>query len=196
MSEVLFINSCPRSRIESRTIRLCDEFIRKIKEMNPEYNLTELDLFKTEFHLYGLKEIQQRDQLIMQKNFSHEMFQYANQFAKADKIIIGAPYWDLSFPAVIKVYIEAICVNGITFCYTDHGPKGLSAFDKMIYITTSGGYVGSMDLGVQYIKAMSEFLGTGCFEKFSVEGLDIVNNDENSIMNDALMKIRNLAIVF
>ena len=38
---------------------------------------------------------------------------------KADEIVIGAPYWDLSFPAALKVYIEHVSVCDIAFHYTE-----------------------------------------------------------------------------
>ena len=36
-------------------------------------------------------------------------------------IVIAAPYWDLSFPAVLKTYLEQINVLGVTFDYSDDG---------------------------------------------------------------------------
>ncbi|MGN0989033.1 MAG: NAD(P)H-dependent oxidoreductase [Eubacteriales bacterium] len=36
------------------------------------------------------------------------MFSYAKQFESVDVIVIFAPYWNLSFPASLKTYIENI----------------------------------------------------------------------------------------
>ena len=33
--------------------------------------------------------------------------------ANADKIVIAAPFWDMSFPSLLKVYIENIYTIGI-----------------------------------------------------------------------------------
>lgn len=54
-------------------------------------------------------------------DFSNEMFKYAHQFAESDTVVIAAPYWDLSFPAVLKAYLEAVSVCGITFKYDEQG---------------------------------------------------------------------------
>ena len=35
------------------------------------------------------------------------MFDLAGQFAGADTIVIAAPFWDLSFPAALKQYMQA-----------------------------------------------------------------------------------------
>ena len=31
------------------------------------------------------------------------------------RIVVAAPFWDLSVPAVLKVYIENISADGVTF---------------------------------------------------------------------------------
>jgi FMN-dependent NADH-azoreductase len=64
---------------------------------------------------------------------------YAYQFAEADKYIIAAPFWNLSFPAILKAYIDYICVTGITFKYTAEGPVGLGQGKKAVHIVARGG---------------------------------------------------------
>lgn len=49
----------------------------------------------------------------------------AEQFAQADEIVVAAPYWDLSFPSILKVYLERVCVTGITFHYVENREEGL-----------------------------------------------------------------------
>ena len=42
--------------------------------------------------------------------------------------------WNLSFPPVLKAYIDTITVAGKTFKYTAEGPQGLLT-DKKYYIS-------------------------------------------------------------
>ncbi len=49
------------------------------------------------------------------------MFRYAHQFAEAEIVVVGAPYWEYQFPALLRCYIEHISVNGVTFAYGDDG---------------------------------------------------------------------------
>jgi FMN-dependent NADH-azoreductase len=44
-----------------------------------------------------------RDFLIKNRKYNHEIFDYAKQFVEADMILIAAPYWDLSFPEILKL---------------------------------------------------------------------------------------------
>lgn len=36
----------------------------------------------------------------------------AREMARADLVVVGAPYWDLGFPAALKVYLEWACTLG------------------------------------------------------------------------------------
>ena len=49
------------------------------------------------------------------------MFDLARQFARAEIIVMAAPYWDLSFQAALKQYLEQVNVVGITFRYSEEG---------------------------------------------------------------------------
>lgn len=53
--------------------------------------------------------LETRDAPLKQGRLDDAMFRFSHQFAAADKIVIAAPYWDLSFPAILKTYIEGLC---------------------------------------------------------------------------------------
>lgn len=54
------------------------------------------------------------------------------EFLSADKYVFVSPMWNLSFPPVLKAYIDAISIAGKTFKYTAEGPQGLLT-DKKYY---------------------------------------------------------------
>ena len=108
---VLFVNACLRGD-ESRTLTLCREYLEGIEDVK-EVNLSELRLKP----YYG-DSAAYRAQLEAKGLFDDPMFDIGKDFAEADEIVIGAPYWDLSFPAALKIYIEHAAVMGMTFHYT------------------------------------------------------------------------------
>ena len=125
----LYINCCVRE--ESRTERLAKAVLRKLAG-----EFTELNLYEENLKPLDRDTLNKRTALIEQGDYSDPMFDYAKQFASADTIIIAAPYWDLSFPAILKTYIENINVNGITFSYSEKGyPVSLCKAKKLIYIS-------------------------------------------------------------
>lgn len=174
----LFINACVRE--ESRTVILAKDIMKKL---NLEY--IEVDLEKEKPDPLDSEGLKKRDEFLKINDFSSNIFRYAKQFASAENIIIAAPYWDLGFPALLKIYIENICVSGITFKYIDNKPNGLCKAKKLIYVTTSGGKIFA-DFGYSYIKELAISLwgikDTACFK---AENLDVYNISKEEVLNKA-----------
>ena len=119
---ILFVNACVRK--ESRTKRIADSLLQRLS--GP---VKELILSETDFPVTDEAFLKHRDELIAGSDFGDPMFNLARQFSEADKIVIAAPFWDLSFPASLKQYFEQINVTGITFYYTDEGNGSLLRYD-------------------------------------------------------------------
>ena len=58
--------------------------------------------------------------------------------SRADLVIMVAPVWWVSVPAILKGYIDRVFSNGFAFEYTGAGPKGKLLGKKARLITTSG----------------------------------------------------------
>ena len=114
------------------------------------------------------------------------MFSNAKDFASSDIIVSAAPYWDLSFPAVVKNYLEKITVNGLTFAYGENGiPHGLCKAKKLIYVTTAGGPI-FYNFGFEYVKTLAQcFYGVSDVQLIKAEGLDVFGANVPKIMEDA-----------
>ena len=112
---ILYVNCCVRE--DSRTDRIARTLLEKLGGEYEEVYLPGADLKPLSREL-----LDKRNALIEKADYSDPMFRYAKQFAAADRIVISAPYWDLSFPAVLKLYIENIYVeNGNLNYYSEKG---------------------------------------------------------------------------
>ena len=177
---ILFINACVRPK--SRTAELSRHLLNRL---NGE--ITEVNLYKEGLLPLCNKDIEKRTL----HNISGRELEYAKQFASADTIVIAAPFWDLSFPAVLKLYFENVPVSGITFEYSENGrPVSKCRAKKLYYITTSGGYIGNNNFGFDYVKALAEnFFGINDISFYSAEGLDIFGADVKEIIDESKRKI-------
>lgn len=184
---ILFVNACISANHPSRTSRLCEAYLEKYRESDAQ--ITTLDLEQMALKPFDKAMLEARNVQIEKGDYEHEMFAVAKAFAEADRIVIGAPYWDLSFPSALKILVEHAMVTGITFCYTDSGVKGLCKADELVYITTSGGYIGDNNFGYDYIKAVAAMFGIEKTRFYSAEGLDIIGNNVEDIMSEALKNI-------
>lgn len=193
---ILFVNACVRK--ESRTKILADRLLAKLKEdteSNPENDIKntaenvieELRLEEMSFPAADEAFLQKRDALLAAGKFEEPLFAPARQFASADTIVIAAPYWDLSFPAALKQYIEQVNVVGITFEYTPEGfPRGLCRAKKLYYVMTAGGTYVPEEFGYGYVKALAQnFYGIQDVELIKAVGLDIIGADVNKIIGEA-----------
>ena len=180
---VLYINACVRD--ESRTDRLAKKLLGSLGDY------TELKLSENNLKPLDKDTLEYRSELIAKGQFDNDMFKYARQFADADIIVISAPFWDLSFPAILKTYIENIYITGLVSKYGEDGrPVGLCKASKLYYVTTAGGpYVGKYSY--DYIKdlAMGAF-GIKETELIYAEMLDIVGNDPEKILCDVIETIK------
>ncbi|SCY57794.1 NAD(P)H-dependent oxidoreductase [Butyrivibrio sp. INlla14] len=181
---ILFVDACVRAH--SRTKKLAEALLTKLNEETIHISLEDISFAVTDEDY-----LKKRDDLISKGAFDDDMFALARQFATADTIVIAAPYWDLSFPAKLKQYIEAINVLGVTFEYTSDGfPKGLCKADKLYYVMTAGGNYVPEEFGFSYIKALAQnFYGIKDVEMIKAIGLDIMGADVEAIMDEAFVYV-------
>ena len=185
MKKLLFIDACVNRGI-SRTEQLAQALL-KVMNQNGEYEIETLNREDEDLKLFTGKESALRESLTRAGNFEGPLFTYAKQFAAADRIVVAAPYWDFSFPARMKCYLEQICVTGLTFTFSSKGiPGGLCHADSLHYVTTSGGSIGELNLGYEYLEKLCKvYYGINETVCYTAEGLDIEGNSVEEIMKEA-----------
>lgn len=185
MKKILFIDACVNRGI-SRTEQLAQALLKEMNQ-NREYEIETLNLEDEDLKLFTGKESALRELLTRAGNFEGPLFTYAKQFAAADRIVVAAPYWDFSFPARMKCYLEQICVTGLTFTFSSKGiPGGLCHADSLHYVTTSGGSIGELNLGYEYLEKLCKvYYGINETVCYTAEGLDIEGNSVEEIMKEA-----------
>lgn len=188
MKEILFINACVRP--QSRTKMLAEYFLSK-----REGHITEIDLQIENIAGWSWERLETRDKALAEGDMDHPILKYAHQFAAADEIVIAAPYWDLSFPAWLKCYLENCCVVGVTFAYDEKDqPYGMCKAANLTYITTAGGFLYSDEPGYGYIRSLCQtFYGINNTHYIKAEGLDLVGADVEGILGKAKDEIDCLA---
>ena len=177
----LFINACVRD--ESRTRRLAEAAMAEDREAYQEVCLHEIAFPKVDEAFLNW-----RNGCISRSDYSSPVFDLAKHFAKAEEIVIAAPFWDLSFPSMLKQYLEQICVVGLTFFYDDQNmPQGLCRANKLTYVTTAGGPIFSRDFGYGYVRALATtFFGINETRMIKAENLDIRGADVEKILNEVM----------
>lgn len=187
MKRLLFVNVCLRQE-ESRTLRLARRLLEGCA--GAEIRVETLELQALALSPLDRTGLERRNALLAEGATDDPAFDLARQFARADAVVIAAPFWDLSFPSLLRVYLERLCVTGLTFHYSPEGvPLGDCLARRLVLVTTRGGYVGpkgSPDLACPYLESLCALFGIPRFHCLAAEGLDIVGNDPEAILAQAM----------
>ena len=179
---ILFVNACVREN--SRTLVLSKSIM---KDMIGDIIEVKLDL--EDIEPLSRASLEKREALIREGKYDDPMFRYAKQFAEADDIVIAAPFWDISFPAKLKVYLEQITVSGLTFKYVNGRPTGLCKAKSLTYVTTSGGPIFA-DFGYSYVKTLAEnFYGIKSTKAYRAMNLDVQTISAEELLTKAEISV-------
>lgn len=79
----------------------------------------------------------------------------------ADVIVIGTPIYNFSVTAAMKAWIDLVARAGVTFAYSETGPKGLLEGKRAIIAIASGGTPvdSEIDFAGRYIRHIMGFIG-------------------------------------
>ena len=184
---ILFINACVRAG--SRTRRLAKALLDRLEGPVREVTLSDLTFPKADQAFLDL-----RDDLIRRQEWDHPLFDLARQFAGADTVVVAAPCWDLSFPAMLKQYFEQVTVTGVTFRYTPEGyPRGLCRARRLNYVRTSGGPLPEPNHAYAYVRDLATgFYGIPETRLLSAAMLDVEGLDPEAILREAEEKISDI----
>ncbi|NRB16232.1 MAG: NAD(P)H-dependent oxidoreductase [Rhodobacteraceae bacterium] len=129
-----------------------DQVIRR-DLTSPLPQLTE-DWINANFTPADDRDAVQRDQLALSDQLVEEV-------KAADILVIGVPIYNFAIPASLKAWIDLIARIGLTFHYTETGPKGLMKGKRAIIALASGGTrVGSdIDFATGYLRHILGFIG-------------------------------------
>lgn len=193
--KLLFVDCCISQRgAESRTRALTEAFLKVFRKAHPE---AEIETVMPEA-LLALKPfapdmLDERDALASVEAWDAPVFDLARQFRGADRIAVAAPFWDLSFPAALRTYIEYISANGLTYHYEADGCHGDCRAEKLAYLTSGGDLEQPESLGVLYWKQLCAMFGIPAFSYVFAGGLDLDPAKTEEILTEACEKARRLA---
>ena len=201
MSKILYIKANAKTDDQSRTFRISDSFIEEYQRLNPNDEVITLDLYKEGIETLPQGKLAELHVPAADVDKDHPILKYAFQFKDVDKYVIAEPFWNLGIPAILKAYIDYVSVTGITFHYTSEGAVGLCTGKKAVNIVSRGGDystepMASFEMGDRYLRTIFGFLGVTDFTTVAADGLDVIGNDVDKIIDNAIADSHELARSF
>ena len=173
MKKLVVIDACIRGE-ESRTRRIAEPIIETLSQRYEiiRYDLTKMDIAPLTPATYAERAA---------GNVPAWALEAAKTVAEADRIVVVAPFWDMSFPAVVKVFFEHLSLFDVTF--TDNGRTcvGLCKCEKVMYITTRGMNIptgDSREQGTSYLQALSRLWDLGTVLTVAAWNMDYSTPEE------------------
>lgn len=190
MKTLLYIDS-DINRETSRTERIARRFVPLLQEKHNYDEVVTLVLEDEDLKPLDSARFNERAGLIASGELDSDVFRYAHLMKEADGIVIAAPFWDCSYPALLKLFIEEASITNIVYRYTQTGEtEGLCHAQEAYYITTCGGYMDDDNSqGYENVRAQLRFYGVDDCTLIKAEGLDIVGNDIDAIVDEVIERL-------
>lgn len=189
MEKILFINSCYNYE-KSRTLYLAKKIFEKF-DIDSKFDFEEVKL--KDLHLLPLSEekLNTRFDLTNKNLFDMDMLTYSKKVLSADIVVIAAPFYDFSYPSILKLFIENISMPNLMYNYTNEGYQGYARGRKFIYITTRGANMpDSEDFGYLNLDRMFKLFGFKESQLIGFGGTDFYEDPYKKI-DEAVKNLKN-----
>ena len=173
MKSLVYVDACMRGK-ESRTRRIAEPLIQKLSE---RYAIQKFDLNELPLEIVKEDLIRQR----MSGQYDPQVLSWAKAIRDADRIVIAAPFWDMSYPAALKNFLELCSIFDVTFKSDDKTCYGNCKAEKLLYITTRGMDISTGDPLEQappHLKALSWLWGIGPMDVIATQNMDYISAEK------------------
>jgi FMN-dependent NADH-azoreductase len=213
MIKVLFIKGHPATAATSVSMQLADHFLVAYKDKNPGDTITTIDLYQDDIPLIDAEVLSAWNKLrtghpddvtSSERTKVQRLNTLADQFVAADKYIFAAPMWNLSYPPMVKAYVDAaVVVQGKTFGYNEQGVVALlhGKGKKALILESSGGNYTDTPMedhtsASVYLKEMLNYIGVDDVEVITAEGMSQTPDKRDAIISAANAKATAFATSF
>ena len=166
--KLLFLD-CQLRKEFSRTKRISDAFLEEAKK---RYEVEIIDVDALGYTPKTSKEV-------IDNEIAPKYQEMAKKVSSCDLLVIGAPFYDMSIPSCLKVFIERCSMPGFTFF--DETLGGGCKAKALVYITTRGFDIldeSELDGASFYLKALCWLWKIPSFHLISADSLDMLPMEE------------------
>ncbi|MEM1237913.1 MAG: NAD(P)H-dependent oxidoreductase [Pseudomonadota bacterium] len=113
------------------------------------------------------------------------------ELKEAETVVIGVPIYNFSVPAALKAWIDLISRAGVTFAYSEAGPKGLLEGKRAILVAASGGtgVDTDIDYALRYMRHIMGFIGITDVELVAADRMAVDAEASLTAANDAVERL-------
>ncbi|GIG61287.1 FMN-dependent NADH-azoreductase [Longispora fulva] len=162
---ILKINSSARYA-DASTRRLTEAVVADLLLRHPDAEVIDRDVaqgvpFVSEGHIEAVY-TPTGERTPAQRQLLSSSQHLISELKSADYLVIGAPMYNFSVPASLKAYFDQIAQAGVTFSYSEAGPKGLVDNIREAFVAVSSNGVpldSPVDFLTGFVRHYLGFLG-------------------------------------
>ncbi|MGC4377908.1 FMN-dependent NADH-azoreductase [Fictibacillus sp. Mic-4] len=205
MTKILYINSNPKAVDQSFGLQLGQHFLEEWLKNEPDAEVETVNLYKEDIPLIDEVVLSAWGKFAVQAELTAEeaakvgrMNEILEQFLAADVYVFATPMWNLSYPPLLKAYIDNITIAGKTFKYTENGPQGLLKDKTVVHVQARGGIysegpAAQLEFTNNYLQSIMQFIGITDYHHLFVEGMAATPDRAEEILAAAKEKASELA---
>lgn len=174
MKKLFYIDACLRDG--SNTQKIAEAVIDRLSE---KYEVEVVRLSECSFPVVNNDILNDRANGIVPEDY----VAMAKKLAAADRLVIAAPFWDMSFPSALKVFLENMSLFNVTFGSNEKECYGLCKAEKVLYITTRGMNIATgddLEQATPYLKAIGKLWGLGELHVISAQNMDYSTEEQKT----------------
>lgn len=179
MSTLLLIESSVRQQ-DSVSRQLSEEFVAQWRQANPGGRVLSRDLAREplphlDADLLGGWMKPAAEQSAAEQAALARSDQLIEELLAADVLVLGAPMYNFAIPSTLKAWLDHVLRAGVTFKYTEQGPRGLLQGKRAYVLTARGGVYagGPLDQQEPYLRQALGFIGIDDVQFVHAEGLNM-----------------------
>ena len=183
-----------------RSSRLVDEFARQWKESNPDGRVMCRDLAADPVPHLTAEAFAGFSAPVAERTPAQHAATVVSdaliaELQAADEIAIGLPMYNFTIPSTFKSWMDYVARAGVTFEYTDSGPRGLLAAKPVYVFAARGGrYQGTpADTQTGLVRTFLDFIGLEDVHFTFAEGLAMGGDSAEQAFGKARQQILKLA---
>ncbi|WP_028594175.1 FMN-dependent NADH-azoreductase [Paenibacillus assamensis] len=199
MTKVLVVNSNPKPLELSYSRQLGKHFVEQLDQVE----VAQVNLYEETIPLIDGSVLDAWGKLAAGAALSDaqqatvaRMNEILDQFMAADVVVFEVPMWNLSYPPLLKAYIDNITIAGRTFKYTAEGPQGLAGGKKVVLVESRGGdytVMPALQFTHNYMQAAMGFIGITDYSNLVVQGVNAAPDQAPALLEEAKKRAEELA---
>ena len=198
---ILHICANPKPTEESVSKQLAAAFFGKLIELRPDLDLVNVDLYDEKPPFYSYELYKRAWYPILDEAYepskAEEMAinyaaKQAEAFNEADVLVLTAPMWNFSVPAIMKAWMDQILCPNLTFTISpQEGVKPLHKIKSIVLLVASGGVYkedDERDALTRQVRSAFGFIGIDDLEIVWADGQNSIFNMDSEMRKEMAME--------